>query len=43
MRHLFNRREKFIYRRNPLYDSFISGTKFGIALALLALVALKLA
>jgi len=43
MRHLFNRREKFIYRRNPLYESFISGTRFGIAVALLALLAVKLA
>lgn len=43
MRHLFSRREKFIYRRNPLYDSFISGTKFGIVAALLVLVAVKLA
>ena len=43
MKSMFNRREKFLYRRNPLLDSFISGTKFGIVVAALALLAAKLA
>lgn len=43
MKHLFSPREKFIYRRNPLYASFISGTKFGMVVAALVLLVVKLA
>ncbi|MFC5462073.1 hypothetical protein [Massilia niabensis] len=43
MKSLFSRREKFLYRRNPLYASFISGTKFGVVVALLVLLVTKLA
>ncbi|MEN3274273.1 MAG: hypothetical protein V7631_63 [Massilia sp.] len=43
MKHLFGRREKFIYRRNPVYDSFISGSKFGAVVAVLVLLVAKLA
>lgn len=42
MKSIFGRREKFLYRRNPLYASFISGTKFGVVIALLALLYAKL-
>ncbi|MET0980768.1 MAG: hypothetical protein ABWY02_01610 [Telluria sp.] len=43
MKPLFSRREKYLYRRNPLYASFISGTKFGLVVGLLLLLATKLA
>ena len=33
MKSRFGRHEKFLYRRNPMVTSFISGTKFGIVLA----------
>jgi hypothetical protein len=42
MKPLFGRREKYLYRRNPLYASFISGTKFGVVVALLVLLVTKL-
>ena len=43
MKSLFGRPEKFLYRRNPVYASFISGTKFGIVVALLVLLVSTLA
>lgn len=42
MKSLFSRREKYLYRRNSLYASFISGTKFGVVVAVLLLVVIKL-
>jgi hypothetical protein len=42
MKFLFGRREKFLYRRNPVYASFLSGTRFGLALAALVYLAIKL-
>lgn len=41
MKFLFGRREKFLYRRNPVYDSFIAGTKFGLVLAALAYLVIR--
>jgi len=43
MKFLFGRREKFLYRRNPVIGSFLSGTKFGLVLAALTYLAIKLA
>ena len=42
MKFMFGRREKFLYRRNTVYASFISGTKFGLVLAALVYFAIKL-
>lgn len=42
MKFLFGRREKFLYRRNPVYASFLSGTKFGLALSALVYLVIKL-
>lgn len=36
MKFLFGRREKFLYRRNPVLSSFIAGTRFGLLVAALA-------
>lgn len=38
MKFMFGRREKFLYRRNPMLSSFIAGTKFGVVVALLVLL-----
>ena len=38
----FGRREKFLYRRNTMVASFLSGTKFGLALAALVYLAIKI-
>ena len=43
MKFVFGRREKFLYRRNPVYASFLSGARFGLVLAALAYLAAKLA
>jgi hypothetical protein len=43
MKFIFGRREKFLYRRNPVYASFISGTKFGLVLSALVYLAIKVA
>ncbi|MDB5791213.1 MAG: hypothetical protein JWQ80_1237 [Massilia sp.] len=42
MKFMFGRREKFLYRRNPVYASFIAGTKFGLVVAALVYLAIKL-
>ena len=42
MKFMFVRREKFLYRRNPVYASFIAGTKFGLVLAALAYLVIRL-
>jgi len=42
MKFLFGRREKFLYRRTPMYVYFLSGTRFGLALAALVYLAIKL-
>ena len=42
MKFMFGRREKFLYRRNPVYASFIAGTKFGLVLAALAYQVIRL-
>lgn len=42
MKFLFGRREKFLYRRNPVVASFLSGTRFGLALAAVVYLAIKL-
>ena len=42
MKSMFGRREKFLYRRNTVYASFIAGTKFGLVVAALAYLAVKL-
>ena len=42
MKFIFGRREKFLYRRNPAYASFLSGTKFGLAIAALVYLAIRL-
>ena len=42
MKFLFGRREKFLYRRNPVYASFIAGTRFGLVVAALAYLTIKL-
>lgn len=42
MKPFFGRREKYLYRRHPVYASFISGTKFGVAVGLLVLLATRL-
>ena len=42
MKFLFGRREKFLYRRNTVVASFLSGTKFGLLLAVLTYLAIKL-
>ena len=42
MKFLFGRREKFLYRRNPVYASFIAGTRFGLVVAALVYLTIKL-
>lgn len=42
MKFMFGRREKFLYRRSTVLASFLSGTKFGLALAALVYLAIKL-
>ena len=42
MRFMFGRREKFLYKRNPMLTSFLSGTKFGMVVAVLVLIIVKL-
>ena len=42
MRFMFGRREKFLYKRNPMLTSFLSGTKFGMVVAVLLLIIVKL-
>jgi len=42
MKFIFGRREKFLYRRNPVVASFLAGTRFGMALAALVYLAIKL-
>jgi hypothetical protein len=43
MKFRFGRREKFLYRRNPMVASFLSGARFGLVLALLVFLAVTLA
>ena len=38
MKRKLSPREKVLYRRNPMYASFISGTKFGLVVATLLLI-----
>ena len=38
MKSMFGRREKFLYKRNPLLASFISGTKFGVVVTVLVIL-----
>ncbi|WP_267875156.1 hypothetical protein [Massilia sp. Leaf139] len=42
MKFMFGRREKFLYRRNPMFSSFMAGTKFGLLMAGLVLLYIKL-
>ena len=42
MKSMFGRREKYLYRRNPVWDSFISGTNFGVFVAVLAILVVTL-
>lgn len=42
MKSLFDRPEKFLYRRNPTLTSFIAGTRFGLIGVALAWLACKL-
>ncbi|MGX4642282.1 hypothetical protein [Massilia sp. SYSU DXS3249] len=42
MKFMFGRREKFLYKRNPLLTSFLSGTKFGMVVAVLVFIIIKL-
>ena len=42
MKSIFGQREKFLYRRNPVVSSFIAGTKFGLLLAGLAYLIIRL-
>ena len=42
MKSMFVRREKFLYRRNPVYASFLAGTRFGLLLAGLAYLVIRL-
>jgi hypothetical protein len=42
MKFMFGRREKFLYRRNTIYSSFIAGTKFGMVVAVLVILVVKL-
>ncbi len=41
MKSRFGRHEKFLYRRNTIVASFLSGTKFGIVVAVLVLLVSK--
>ncbi|WP_267874651.1 MULTISPECIES: hypothetical protein [unclassified Massilia] len=41
MKFIFGRREKFLYRRNPAWASFMAGTRFGVIVVALVLLYVK--